>query len=187
MALHYSLADSQAKARARVFLAGMKSLEQHEKSVPVFGRDPYAVVANRTHNIHSVDSRRYMHARPSLSSEPHRIIDEVLEYLGQLPDVAIGSWQRIVRDIGAGVTHCHPKVTEGLFQRFLQSYFLEGFAPGTHTRICQQIVDQPLHPQRTVRGIVDEIVGIGIELSPVSRLEQLNITGDHAQRLLEVV
>ena len=42
-------------------------------------------------------------------------------------------------------------------------------------RICEQVVDQRLHPFRTVYGKSDKIVGVGVEFAKVSPLENLRV------------
>ena len=44
-----------------------------------------------------------------------------------------------------------------------------------------------LHPRDAVDDVVEELVGVGVELVLVLALDQLHVAGDHPQRLLQVV
>ena len=63
----------------------------------------------------------------------------------------------------------------------------ERLAAGADARVVQQVGDQLLHPRDAVDDVVEELVGVGVELALVLALDQLHVAGDHPQRLLKVV
>ena len=56
-----------------------------------------------------------------------------------------------------------------------------------HAGVGQQVADQAGHPLGPVHGVGDVLVGLGIHLSPIAIAQQLQVAGDHPQRLLEIV
>ena len=54
-------------------------------------------------------------------------------------------------------------------------------------RVGEQVLDQRPHPGGALDGVVDERVGVVVELAVVAAAQQLQVAGDHPQRLGEVV
>jgi hypothetical protein len=57
---------------------------------------------------------------------------------------------------------------------------LERGAPCPDPRERQQVLDEPLHPQRPVERIADEFICVGVEPALVALAEQLDVAPDHA-------
>ena len=62
-----------------------------------------------------------------------------------------------------------------------------GHRAATGTGVGQQVVDQYLHPRGPVRGEVDVLVGLGVQLALAAVLQQAHEPGHHPQRFPEVV
>ncbi len=56
-----------------------------------------------------------------------------------------------------------------------------------HAGVGEQVVDQRAHPRGALDGVVDDLVGLLVELPAVAAPEQLDEAGDAAQRRQQVV
>ena len=63
----------------------------------------------------------------------------------------------------------------------------ENMGTCTNMRVRQQIPNRYLHLSGSFYRIADELIGIGIQAPFIAFGQKLGVTGNHAQRLLQIV
>ena len=128
-----------------------------------------------------------MHLRafdsPVVDGVPH----QVLKYVSQLRFINPDCRQEIVRYYCTALLNRASQVCECCFQCGFTGNLVGRFSIGPRSGIGQQVPDQPLHTVAPVYSKGDKLVGIRVQASCVALGQQLRITGNHAQRLLEIV
>src|SRR5207245_1317750 len=153
--------DCQADAGARILLAGVEALEDHENPFKVLWFDPDAVVADTKHPF---GRRRLIVAlrrdgdSGRVAAELGRVADQVLKQLHQLDRIAHYFGQRRVGDLDAALFDGDLQVRERLGQDFAAVAHLKRFAARAQPGVGQQVRDQALHAQRAVHGVANELV-----------------------------
>ncbi len=88
---------------------------------------------------------------------------------------------------GVGGLDAGLQVAQGLVEHGVQVGGDEGPAARADAREGEQIGDEPLHAGGAVEGAGNVAPGLGIQLVREAVLEELDVTADGPQRLLEVV
>lgn len=181
-------ANGESDSRSRVLLPAVEALEDLEDSVPVPLFDADAVVLNGDHPMAPVGLfGRQVDLGAAIPAELDGISDEVLEKLHELGRIAFDFGQGIVEDGGSGFLYGDFQVGESIAKGFLQ---LDGTvirSAGSDAGIDQQVIDELLHAPGSIDREADEVAGVVVELSSVTPLQELDVTGDHAQGFLEIV
>ena len=100
VAIHDSLADRQADARARVLRAGVQAFEDQKDAIQRLGGNADAVVAHGEQPMVFVPRGVHVDLRRLLAAELHRVAEEVLEQLHELRAVGPDGGQFAVGDFG---------------------------------------------------------------------------------------
>src|SRR5262249_15896484 len=113
--------------------------------------------------------------------------DEILKQLPELDRVTHDRRKSTALNFGAAFLDRLVERDEGAVENLLAMDRLEGFALSADAGIGQECVDKRLHALDTRDGVIDEVVGVGVELALVPAREQLRIARHHSERLLEIV
>ena len=105
-----------------------------------------------------------VYARSGFAVELDGIADEILEDLCQLGGVRIDFRKVVVADNRAGFLDKRLEIDQGGPKHRMAVHRIEAAAPGRNARVRKQVVDEPLHADGTVYGIIDKFPGLIVQL-----------------------
>src|SRR5262249_42616405 len=188
MTFHDLLANGQADARAGVLRPGVQALEDEKNPLGMLWGDADAVIADGEDPLPALGPGADVNARRlSRLAELDGVADEVLEQLGQLGSVRQHRGQVLGADLRAALLDHRLQIGDDLTHDCRAVGQRQGVLHSARVRVGQQILDERLHAGGSVHGVGDVLVGLGIELALVALGQQFQVTGYHAQGLLQVV
>ena len=162
----------------------MQPLENDEDAVEVLRVDADAVVAHAEQPLPVASHDRDPDIRGCGPAELECVRDEVQEQTLELARVGRDRRQPVPGDGRASLLDRELEVRQRAVEHGVHFSRSERGTPRADPGERQQVLDQPLHPNRAVERVSDEFVGVGVEFPLVSLTEQLHVAADHAQRLL---
>src|SRR5579863_4771002 len=158
-------AQREPDAGARISVAGMQPLEDHEYPVAVGRLDPDPVVlAGELPLTILLPGRDPDHRRRVHPPELDRVADQVREQLDEQPALARYGGQPVDRDRRVAVLDGGFQLRYGAAGRLIQVDLAEVRAWLPDPRERQQVVDQALHPLGAVDRVGDVLLGPLVEL-----------------------
>ena len=148
---------------------------------------PMPLSRHREPPIVSLPAGVHVNLRRRFAAELQRVADKVLEQLGQLRGVGPDGRQFTMCDFGSCLLDARVEVVQGLPERRAGVGRHRFPAASAHPCVSQQVLDQSLHPLGAIHGVLDERVGLRVQLIRILLLKQLHEAAHRPQRLLEVV
>src|ERR1022692_4463478 len=98
--------------------------------------------------------------------------------------IHIDFWQHIVSDECTALVSSCSQVHQCFSSRVFTGNLTDRSFIVPYARICEQVLNQPLHAIRSIYCESNELVSVRIQPSFVTLGQELRITGHHAQGLL---
>ena len=127
------------------------------------------------------------HARLGVRGELDAVRDQVLDQPTQQALVAAHGGQLVDLDLRAALVDHPREVAERVADDAVHVDEPRGDRDRSDARVGEQVGDQLLHARDRVERVVDELVGLVVELAAVAAGQQLDVARDDPQRLGEVV
>ena len=126
-------------------------------------------------------------AGPVRTAELDRVGEQALEHERHLAALADHGRELAHAHLGSRGLDLRPQPRQRLVHEVTQLQALPLALEPADARVRAQALEVGEHPVRAVDGECDEVFEVGVELAPVALTDEVEVAGDHPQRLGHVV